>query len=180
VAVVAPLATSTDAGTLRLEGAALTRATADPPLGAADESVTWHVVEPDAARVEDVQASEESVNAGFSVKVTVFDALFSVAVTTAVFETAATDAAVKVAEVAPAGTMTDAGTVREAGWLLVTTMAVPPAGAALEIVTLQTVVAGTASVALVHTKDEIVNAGFGATLKFTVRVPFNRAVTSAV
>jgi hypothetical protein len=112
VAVVAPVATVTEAGTVA-ELELLLRLTASPPVGAAEEIVTVPVEE--APPVTDVGLSESAVGTGaVMVRVAVCEELLAVAVIVAlVFAETAIVVTVKVAVVAPAATVTEDGTVAE-------------------------------------------------------------------
>jgi hypothetical protein len=129
VPVVAPAATVTDAGT---EAAAVlleVRVTTAPPAGAGLASVT--------VPVEDVPPSTEAGDtaterraAAVTVRTTGRLTLLKVAViVTGVFVATPTVVAVKVAVVAPAATVTDAGTWATAVLLEVRVTAAPPVGA---------------------------------------------------
>ena len=72
VAVVAAAATVADAGTVNAEVALLESVTVVPPVGAALERVTVHVVVEDAARVVFVHCSDVNVIAA-AVTVSVAD-----------------------------------------------------------------------------------------------------------
>ena len=86
--------------------------------------------------------------------------------------------AVNVAVVAEAATVTDAGTVRAPVLLLESVTIDPPAGAALERVTVQVVEASAARLVLVHWRVEM--AGTVTSDRFAVcLMPFNVAVTDA-
>src|SRR5215469_2855110 len=114
VAVVALAATVAEAGTVN---AALLeeRETVVPPVGAALESVTVQVLLALDARVVGAHCTEERLTGACKLTVAVWDALLRVAVTVAVpLELMVPAAAVKVAVVALAATVTDAGTVNAA------------------------------------------------------------------
>jgi hypothetical protein len=84
--------------------------------------------------------------------------------------------AVKVAEDAAAGTVTEAGTVSTEVALLERATLEPPAGAALESVTVQVVVEDAGTVVLVHCRELSVG-GSAVTLIVTgLLVPFKEAV----
>ncbi|MBN9662325.1 MAG: hypothetical protein J0H49_29270 [Acidobacteria bacterium] len=135
-AEVAPPATVTEAG---VERAALLseRVTSCPPMGAAAERVTVQV----AVLPEEMEAGKQvrvlGAGRAVSVREAVLDVPFAVAVMTANvlvrIEVAVTE---KVAEVAPAGTVTEAG-VERAALLSARVTSCPPAGAAAERVTVQ-------------------------------------------
>ena len=84
VALVAAAATETDAGTLRAEGVLLDNATLTPPVAAALDSVTVHIVVEDAASVVPAHCSEDTVTGATrerpAVTVTPFSAALTVAV----------------------------------------------------------------------------------------------------
>ena len=140
LAEVAPATTVTVAGTLRA-GLLLDSPTLVPPAGAALVRVTVQALVAAEPRVVGVQVSEASATGADKVNETVWEALPRVAVSTAVpFALMVPAVAVKLAEVAPATTVTVAGTLR-AGLLLDSPTLVPPAGAALVRVTVQALVA---------------------------------------
>jgi len=133
VAVVAPAATVTEAGTVA-EVELLLRATLRPPVGAAELMVTVPVDEIPPATDVGLRASEDTV-AAVMVKVAVALVLFAVAVIVAVvFVATAVVVTVNVPVVAPAATVTEAGTVADVELLLRETLR-PPVGAAELIVT---------------------------------------------
>jgi hypothetical protein len=136
VAVVAPDATVTEAGTVKV--VLLSEiASAKPPDGAALLNVTVQVLAAPEARLEGLQLSAEGVAGATKVSVLVAEVELAVAVTTAVASavTALTVAA-NVAVVEPAATVTDAGSETEA-LLSERFTAVPPVGAATDKVTVQ-------------------------------------------
>jgi hypothetical protein len=83
VAVVAPAATKAEAGTVRTDVALLDNVTPAPPTGAAVDSVTVHVVVPDAGRVVLAHCSDVTVTGARSESVAVAVVPFSDAVTVA-------------------------------------------------------------------------------------------------
>jgi hypothetical protein len=116
--------------------------TEEPPVGAGPLSVMVQLVEPGVIKLEGAHTKEETVvGAGTSVSVAVCDAPAYEAVMVAdwVEETAAAFAE-KLALVAAAATVTDAGTVK-ARLSLDSVTAAPPAGAALVRVTVHALVA---------------------------------------
>jgi len=113
VALVAPAATVTEAGTVAL-ALLLDRLTASPPVGAALEIVTVPVEDAPPITVVGANASAEAVGAVI-VRVAVWEVAFAVAVIVAVVLAAtAFVVTVKVADVAPDATVTEAGTVAAA------------------------------------------------------------------
>ena len=86
--------------------------------------------------------------------------------------------AAKVTEVADAGTMTDAGTV-SARALLARETLVPPTGAALEIITVQVLLALDGRVAGLHASAETVGGGAVRLMLVVAEAPLSVAVTVA-
>lgn len=78
-----------------------------------------------------------------------------------------------------AGTVTDVGTVRAVGALLVSVTTEPPAGAICESVTVQVVPLFDPNVVARHPKDVIVAGDWRDTVA-TAEVPFREAVKVAV
>jgi len=133
VAVVAPEATVTEAGTVA-EALLLERLATKPPEGAGLDSVTVPVLEEPPTTELGLRTSDEMVGA-VMVRVAVLATELQVAVIVAlVVEATAVVVIVKVAVVAPAATVTEAGTVAEPE-LLVRATVRPPVGAALVMVT---------------------------------------------
>jgi hypothetical protein len=138
LAEVAPRATVTDAGTTT-DALLLPRVTTRPPVGAAAVSVTEQVSVPAAVYEFVVQLSVLRIALVGAVSriANVLATLPAVAVSVAdCVEVTAATVAVKVAEVAPEGTVTDAGTTTAAS-LLPRPTARPPVGAAAVNVTEQ-------------------------------------------
>jgi ribosomal protein S8E len=136
VAEVAPAATVTEAGTVS-RALFLERETTAPPVGAALLRVTVQVEE--ALEVSEAGLQERLVGTVFVTRLTekVTEEPESDAVMTAVLSAAMVEAvAEKVAEVAPAATVTEAGTV-SAALLSERETTAPPVGAALLRVTVQ-------------------------------------------
>src|SRR5215831_84466 len=133
VAVVALAGTVTEAGTVAAF-MLLASVTIAPPTGAALPSVTVPVLP--LPPVTAVGKTLTLTSGGFSVSVTILDAPTHVAVMLAcVTAVTAFVVTAKLALVAPAGTVTAAGTVAALVLLLVNATTAPPAGAALVSVT---------------------------------------------
>ena len=128
VPVVAPAATVTDAGTVS-PAVLLDSETAAPPAGAACDNVTVQLDVALLPKLVGVQTKELTVVGAIRDRVAVLEAPLYVAVTVAdwllVIEAAV---AVNVVLVAPAATVTDAGTLN-APLLLESATAAPPLGA---------------------------------------------------
>lgn len=144
VVLVAPAAIATDAGTVN---AVLLSASATvmPPEGAAFVKLTVHVLLRPPATLDGLHAREESagvVEAGRTVMIAVFVVPFKLAVTVAVWVAVTVPAlALNVAEDAPAGTVTEAGTFSP-GLLSVIDTLTPPDPAAPLKLTVQVADAG--------------------------------------
>jgi hypothetical protein len=141
VAVVAPAATVTDAGT-ESEALLLASVTPEPPAGAGWVNVTVHVLIALCPRLVGLQTMPETRTGASRLIVAVFELVPRVVVTVAFWLLAIEAAAValKVAVVAPAVTVTDAGTESDV-LLLARAMPAPPAGAAWVNVTVQVLTA---------------------------------------
>ena len=127
VAAVEEAGTVTAAGTVRTELLGESETTT-APLGAA-ESVTVQVLLAPASRLVGLQATPLTRMGATRVRLAVWVELFKVAVTVALWVVVRVPAvAVKVAEVAEAATVTEAGTVR-AELLLDNVTVLPPLGA---------------------------------------------------
>ena len=151
--VVAVAGTVTDAGTVKrplLED----KLTAVPPVGAALDSVTVQEVLALVARLEAVHVREDRLTGASSEMVTGDELPLREAVIVALaFAVIVPAVAVKLAVVAVAGTVTEAGTVSFA--LLEDKLtAVPPVGAALDSVTVQEVLALVARLEAVHVRED--------------------------
>jgi len=134
VAVVAPAATVIDVGTMAAALLELNITTA-PPAGAGALRVTVHTLGVPPTTLLRLSVSVRVFTA-VTVKTAVALVLPCVAVIVeVVFAETANDVAVNVAVVAPAGTVTVAGTVAAAVLLDVSETIVPPAGAAAPSVT---------------------------------------------
>lgn len=177
VAVVAPAAATTEAGT-EMADALLERLIVDPPVGAALEIVTVQAVDVFAGRLVELQLNPVTDMGALTAKVTDLADAPRLAVSTGALSTAAA-VAVNVAVEAPAGTSTDAGAVSAAGTLLATVTAAPPTGAGAEIVTVQFVVAGPVRVVAAHARELTVVAGVTVT-DTDVALPFKPAVNIGV
>ncbi len=151
VAVVAPAATVTEAGTVSAVVLLLFSVTLDPPVGAACDNVTVQLDVPAELTVVGVHCTAVTVTVGDTVSEAVAEPPFSVAVTVAVWlEVTVAAVAVNVAVVAPAATVTEAGTVTTVVLLLVSVTLDPPVGAACDNVTVQLDVPAEARVVGVH------------------------------
>jgi hypothetical protein len=134
-AVVAPAAKVTDAGTVAAFKLLLVRVTTAPPAGATVVRVTVPALP--APPVIDVGFSAiVEACGGLATSVTILEAPLHVAVIfTEVGVVTAFVATAKVADVVPAATVTEAGTVATPVLLLASVTTAPPAGAALNSVT---------------------------------------------
>src|SRR3954469_17564431 len=129
LAVVAPAATVTDAGTAPA-ALLLARVTTGPPAGAAEVSVTVPVLPIPPTTAVGFSVTAFSAAGGFTVRVAAFATPLEVAVmVTAVAVGTGFVVMAKLAVVAPAATVTDAGTA-PAALLLARVTTAPPAGAA--------------------------------------------------
>ena len=149
--VVAPAETVVVPGKVSRPAMLADTARSVPPAGAAFESVAVQLVELEDIRVVLAQPREVRVNGAVIVRATTLLEPLSVAVIAGVWSTiTAAAVATKVAVMAVAGTVTDAGTVKALVTLLERATADPPVGAALESVMVQFVVAEGSRVAPVH------------------------------
>lgn len=133
LAEVAPEATVTDAGT---DNAALSleKLTANPPEEAALFKLTVHVVDWPDSKADGEQFNVERITGATALRVNVLDMPDLVAVNNAVwFAVMAPTVAVKLAELAPAATVTLAGTVTFAFPLVRVTTAPPDGAFALSV-----------------------------------------------
>ncbi|PWB65156.1 MAG: hypothetical protein C3F14_05800, partial [Deltaproteobacteria bacterium] len=139
VAVLLPPATVTFAGTVAAVSLLLVKDTTIPPAGADAESVTVPVEPFPPVTEEGEREREDSVGGGSGKTVSVEDRVtppYSPEIDTAVEAVTGRVATANVALVAPAATVTDAGTVAAAVLSLDRDTSAPPAGAAPLIVTL--------------------------------------------
>src|ERR1017187_9473365 len=138
VAVQDPAGTFTEVGTVNA-GLLAETDTLMPAGGAGAERVMVQVEDEPASSVVALHASAETSTGAIRLKVAVWEALFSVAVMVADWVVVRVPAvAVKVAEMAPAATMTEAGTVSKE-LLSERAATLPPVGAAWFRVTEQVV-----------------------------------------
>lgn len=135
VADVAPAATTTDAGTVAFVVSELVSATLIPPGFALPFSVTVPVEGAPATRDVGLRTTE-AMSAGLTVMFAVAAiCCFTAEIVTGVAAATPSVVTVNVADEAPAGTVTEAGTVAAAMFELERKTGTPPAGAAAEIVT---------------------------------------------
>jgi hypothetical protein len=169
-AVVAPAATVTEAGIVS-EVLLLDSVTVDPPVGAVCVSVTVHALTALCPRVVGAQARVETKTGASRLMVAVCELLPRFAVTVEVWLLAMEAAAValNVAVVAPAATVTEAGTASEALLLARVTLD-PPVGAALFNITVQLAAELALRFPGLHVRDETVG---------TMMVPFAPADTGS-
>ena len=136
LAVVAPAATMTDAGTVSVV-LVLVSVTNAPPAGAALLNVTAQVLEAFCPRLVGLHASEDTTTGATRLTVAFAELPLYVAVTVALWSLGmAVVAALNVAVVAAAATVTDTGTVRVV-LVFVSVTNAPPVGAVLVSVTVQ-------------------------------------------
>jgi len=128
-AVRDPAGTFTEVGTVNA-GLLAETGTLMPPVGAGAERVRVQVEDAPASSVVALHANADTSTGAIRLKVAVWEALLSVAVTVALWVVVTVPAvAVKVAELAPAATVTEAGTVSNA-LLSQRATTLPPDGAA--------------------------------------------------
>src|SRR5215471_4553189 len=140
VALVAPAGTVTEAGTAAMAVLALVSDTTAPPAGAAVRSVTVPVLGAPPTSTDGFKVIVD--RAGFTTREAVTDAPLYIAVIVTIVPalTVAVDIA-KVVVVVPSATVSEAGTLATAVLLLVSVTTVPPAGAAVDSVTVPVLVA---------------------------------------
>ena len=140
VAVEDPFGTTTEAGTVNA-GLLAESDTGVPPVGALPESVRVQVEEPPASSVVALHANAETRVGATRLRVVVWVEPLRVAVSVPVWVVVmAPRLAVKVADVLPAGTVTEVGTVN-AALLLESATALPPGPTAWLSVATQVVLA---------------------------------------
>ena len=159
VAVVAPAATVTEAGTVS-NALLLASVTVEPPAGAVWPSVTVHALTALCPRLVRLHARSDTSTGATRLIVAVFELVPRVAVTVALWLLAivAVAVALKFAVVAPEATVTDAGTVSEA-LLLASVTLDPPVGAVWPSVTVQVLTALCPRLVRLHAKvDTMIGA----------------------
>ena len=186
-ASVAPAATAREGGGHR-NSLLLLRPMTAPPAGAACESTAIHVVPPPGPSVVGLHVSEARVAelgtlpelaGGLSVKLTVLELPFRVAVNTAVCAAEMAPAVSETAAVvAPAATVRKAGVPRSV-LLLLRPIAVPPAGAACESTALHVPTAAELSAAGLQVREDRASGGLSVKLA-VAELPFRVAVKIAV
>lgn len=178
VAVISPAAICTEGGTGSAVAMLLDRSTVAPPEGAALERVTSQLVDSDAASEMLAHVRELIDGGGRTAIATTFELPLRVAVRFEVFfMVTALAAAVNVAVVSPAGTVTEAGAVRIVFTLVVRATGVPPEDAGPESVTVQTVDDG--PIRLILAQLRLLTVIFAVTKTVSVLlVPLRLAVMS--
>jgi len=162
VVVVAPAAIVVEAGVVS-SGLFEEMLTETPPAGAAALAVTVQLLTAPEFSVVGVQTNAVTLTSGVRLNDAVADAPFRLAVSTGVCVLATVPAvAVKAPVVAPAATVTLAGTVRLA-LLLLSVTTEPPVGAAPLSVTVQALVPGPVKAAGLHESALAVTGGRTAT-----------------
>jgi len=150
-----------------------------PPVGAAELSVTVHVLVPLELTVVGLHASDDSVTGGASVTVAVFETPLSVAVTVTLWLLVMVPAVtVKVAVVAFAATVTEDGVVNNE-LLSDSVTVVPPVGAAELSVTVHVLVPLELTVVGLHASDDNVTGADRLTVA-VCETPLSVAVTVAL
>jgi hypothetical protein len=173
-----PAGTFTEEGTVSA-GLLAESDTLAPPVGAGPARLRVQLEDAPASRFVELQDNAEISNGAFKVKVTVREAPFRTAVMVAdwlvVIEPAV---ALNVVEVAPAGTVIEAGRV-SAGLLVESPIVLPPVGAASLSVSVQ--VAAPPELMLLGLHDRVETTAGSIKLRVTVcNVPFRVAVTVAL
>ena len=180
VAVVAPAATATDAGTFRTAGALFVRVTTAPSGNAGFDSVTVHPALAFEERVVNVHASPETAGGVSSDMVAVAVDPLSVAVRVAVwFAVKVPVVMLNVAAATPPVTVTDAGAVNAGDPLLTNTTDAPPVDAGLDRVTVHVVPPFEERVVRLHNTPRMVSSGCSQMVAVAV-VPFRAPVRVAV
>jgi hypothetical protein len=177
-ALVRPTGTETDAGTVTLE-LVLLKVTVVPPLGAARVRLTVQAEVPGAVTEMGAQFRVLNCAGGRTVTVAVWlippaDAVITMEVV-AVTELAEAGSE---ALVAPAGTVTEVGTVSAVPFAL-TVITIPPAGAALVRLTVQVVEVPESTVEGEQATEDR-TAGAIRVRAADLELPFNEALTCAV
>lgn len=178
LAVVAPAATVAEAGSVSKAVGFAATVRSVPPAGAGLEMVAVQVLELEELRVVLVQVSDETVIDATTERVTLALEDPRVATMFAVLsDVTAAAVATNVAVVADAGTVTEAGTEATDGALLERVTLEPPAGAALESVTVQVVVEEAGRLVPAHCRELSVTMDSAVTVIVTgLLVPFKEAV----
>jgi hypothetical protein len=178
VAVEDPAGTVTEAGTVNAALLAETD-TVVPPVGAWTERVRVQVEDAPASSVVALHANAETSTDPIRLKVAVWEALFNVAVMVTDWVVVRVPAVpAKVAEVAPAATVTEAGMVSKA-LLSERATLLPPVGAAWFRVTVQVVDAPEFTLVGLHDKA-VTSMGATRVTLAVLEAPFRVAVTVAV
>src|SRR5215471_5041568 len=152
VALVAPAATVTEAGTAAALALLLVSETSAPPTGAGMASVTVPVLPAPPVTVDGLSTRDARI--GFTRMVAALEAPLELAViVTTVPVVTGLVVMAKVALVAPAATVTEAGTAAALALLLVSETSAPPTGAAMASVTVPVLPAPPVTVDGLSTRD---------------------------
>ena len=186
-AVVEPPPTVTDAGRIRPGKPTLVKPTTAPLAGAAFDSVTMQLLTLFGPRMVGLHCSDEITAAAARLTFTLCDVPLYVAVNVPFWSTPSGPVLTVNCPIAPAATVTDAGTLNAGNPLLLNVTTTPLDGTALDSVTVQLLAVLGPSVVGLHCNEEITTAA--ARLTFTlcdvplyvaVRVPFWSAPTAPV
>ena len=165
VAVVAAAATVTDGGTVS-RALLLLSVTLAPPVGAACVNVTVHVLEAFCPRLVGLHVNEDTTTGATKLTVAFAELPLYVAVIVALWLLPiVVVVALNVAVVAPAATVTDAGTLKAVLLLLSVTIA-PPVGAACVNVTVHVLEAFCPKLVGLHPSDDITTGATRLTVAF--------------
>jgi hypothetical protein len=177
-AVVAAAATVTLAGTVRL-ALLLVKATGEPPVGAGPLKVTVQALVPGPVNEAGLQVRLLTVTDAISEIVELADEPLAVAVNVPVQVLVMVPAvAEKLAVVAPAAMLTEAGAVSN-GLLDESATVRPPVGAGALAVTVQALLASDVNEVGVQTSEVTVTSG-ARVIEAVFELPFSAAVTTAV
>jgi hypothetical protein len=173
VAVVAAAGTVTEAGTVSSVVSLAASVTTLPPVGAGWVNVIVHVLETPDAKVAGAQDSDDTLGPpGATVIVAVVVLPPSVAVRMTVWDVATDPAvAVKVVEVAPAGTVTEAGTDSAVVLFDAVVIVLPPLGAGCVSVTVHVVAVPVVRLVGTQTSDDTLRLGVAVTVAVAVLEP---------